>query len=112
MVMLTFDTDELRRLMEDYPEHKIAILCSEDVTSEWPWTYASNVSFSVGELLDTDGPCDNTYTDRDDLEDDIACMLDDMEDDLSDEEFQSLVNEKMREFEPFWKPVIFIWADI
>ena len=52
-------------------------------------------------------------TDRDDFEDDVYTVLEGEEryDDLSDEEFDSVVKQKIAEYDAFWKPCIILYVD-
>lgn len=73
------------------------------------------VSATKGEFLDCDQQIDECrcYTDRDDFEDDVHTVLEGEEqyEDLSDEEFDSVVKQKITEYDAFWKPCIILYVD-
>ena len=50
------------------------------------------------------------YTTKDDLRDNLS--WDEIYDKLSDEEFDKVIEEKLNEYEPYWKKVIQIRADV
>lgn len=108
---LTKNTDELKRLIAEHPDYPICILAGEEANSgDYGWMYCSNISFEVGELLDTDvyDFNDETITDRDRLEEIIEDYLYDSG--LEDEALDKAIKEKVAELEPYWKNVIFIYA--
>lgn len=116
--MFTKQTDELKELIAKYPNYPIVVMVSSDVVCDdyYGWWYAPDLSFSIGEILDCaqDIDYEKTYTDRDELKEDIIEKLscDDENDGLSDDEFNQLVEEFYQEYEPYWKKVIQIRADV
>lgn len=116
--MFTKQTDELKRLIAKYPDYPIIVLCNGEVCIDYDfsWWYAPYLSFSIGELLDCDQDVNDkkVYFDRDDFEEDVANMLGDSGDydELTDEEFDKIVKAKLEEYEPYWKNVIQIKADV
>jgi len=123
MSFITESTDELKRLIAEHPDYRIAVLAGEEANGgDYSWMYCSSIRFEVGELLDAEGPDDEkSYTDRDELFDDLCELIADNAEwgvgqdgiwacKLSDEEIEARAAEKMKEFEPFWTNVIFIWA--
>ena len=83
---------------------------------DYNWWYAPDVSFSLGELLDCDQDVNDmkVYTDRDDFEEDLQNILCDLEEfeNATDEEFDQAVKEQLADYEPYWKQVIQIRADV
>lgn len=75
----------------------------------------SHVSVEKGEFLDCEQQIDDCkcYTDRDDFEDDVADFLAGEEQyrDLPDDEFNSLVERTVNEYDDFWKPCILLLVD-
>lgn len=116
--MFATQTDELKRLIEKYPDYPIVVMCASEVVSDddYRWWYAPDIKFDIGEILDCEQDIDDTkvYTDMDDFEDDVRDKLswDDEYENLSDEEFEKAVKEKLKEYEPYWKKVIVIKADV
>lgn len=116
--MFVKQTDELKKLITEYPDYPIVVMVGTEVVADdtYGWWYAPCLSFSIGEILDCEQDIDDekTYLDRDDFEDDIRNYFEWKEeyDSLSDEEFDKAVKDKMAEYEPYWKKVIQIRADV
>ena len=115
--MFTAKTDELKKLIREHPDYPIVVVCNSDVVAdENGWWYAPEISFKTGVILDCEQDINDekVYTDEDDFEEDIRYMLEDREDleDVSDEEFDRAVEEEMKKYEPYWKNVIKILADV
>lgn len=109
-------TEELKKLISENPDLPIVVLASQDVCmgSDYYYTIAPNVSFGVQEYLDHIDYDENIIDDRDYLRECISdFMADDEEyENLSDAEFDLEVDKKMKEYEPYWKKAIFIYADV
>ena len=105
-------TDELKELIKQHPEYPIVVMADETaVCPDFGYTYCSSVYFSVGRILDCEAPnTEMVMTDEDQLKDQIADYLCDEGgyQDLSYEEFDALVDEKAKEYEPYWKDAIII----
>jgi len=104
-------TDELKKLIEQYPDYPICVLAGEEAnTGDYSWMYCTCIRFEVGEILDTDyyDYNDCVFTDRDRLEEVIEDRLCDEYDD--EEELNHAIAAKIAELEPYWKNVICIWA--
>ena len=115
--MFTKQTDELKQLISEHPDYPIVVLCSYEVVSEdYGWWYAPDLRFSIGEILDCEQDVNDekTYTDRDDFEEDLAEILWDSGDydETTDEEFDAIVKTELAKYEPYWKKVIQIRADV
>ena len=115
--MFTAKTDELKKLIREHPDYPIVVVCNSDaVADENGWWYAPEISFKTGIILDCEQDINDekVYIDEDDFEEDIRYMLEDREDleDVSDEEFDRAVEEEMKKYEPYWKKVIAIYADV
>lgn len=109
---LTKQTDTLKKLISEHPDYPIAILAGEEANSgDYCWMFCSYVSFEVGEMLATDyyGYNDEIITNRDELEELIEDRLYDNK--LSDDELEKAVKEEIAKLEPYWKKVIFIYAN-
>lgn len=109
-------TDELKKLIEEHPDYPIVVLVVSDVVCDdyCAWYYAPDLRFKIGEILDCEQDINDEkiYYSRDDFEEDISYMLEDEFAELSEEEFDKKVQEVMKEYEPYWKNVIEILADV
>ena len=110
-------TDELKKLIIEYPDYPIIVMVANEVVGEdYGWWYAPCISFSIGEILDCEQDINDekTYTDRDDFEEDVQYCVecDDAFENATDEEFDAEVERIIAEFEPYWKNVIQIRADV
>ena len=105
----------LRKLITENPDMPIAIMVHEDACSdEYAYTYCTNVSASVGELLDCDLPFGSglVLADRDDLREAIQLYLEDFDEyrGLSDSQFDELLDKEQAKYEPYWKKAIIVTA--
>ncbi len=116
--MFTKQTDELKKLIAEHPDYPIVVLVANEVVADddWGWWYAPSIRFGIGEILDCGQTINDekVYTDRDDFEEDVQDLIadDDESSELSDEEFDKKVQEIIKEYEPYWKNVICIYADV
>ena len=115
--MFVKQTDELKELITKYPDYPIVVMVANEVVGDdYGLWYAPEISFGIGEILDCEQNIDEekTYVDRDDFEEDIQYNLecDERFDDLTDEEFDAEVKRIMDEYEPYWRKVIQIRADV
>ena len=116
--MFTAQTDALKKLIADHPDLPIVVLTNADVVAgdDYTWWYAPEISFSLGELLDCeqDVNVEKVYVDRDDFEEDLRDIMCDLEkfENATDEEFDQAVKEQLADYEPYWKQVIRIRADV
>ncbi|MDE5696483.1 MAG: hypothetical protein K2I96_03580 [Lachnospiraceae bacterium] len=107
------DNTELKKLILDNPSLPLLILVSEDANSgEWSTELAS-CRCEKGIVLEAAENCwlpryDRVYTDETDLEEDIQEALEDIQEGLTDEEFDRLVAIKMKTLEPYWKECIIV----
>ena len=110
---LTQKTDELRKLILENPDLPIVVLAGEEAaSSEYYWTYCSNISFHLDEILDCDfyDYYDTVFTDKDRLEEKIADDLYDEYCNKSEEEYEAAIKREVEKYEPYWKKVIAIYA--
>lgn len=116
--MFTAQTDELKKLIAEHPDLPIVVIVNAEVVADddYNWWYAPDISFSLGEILDCEQDVNNmkVYTDRDDFEEDLQNILCDLEEfeNATDEEFDQVVKEQLADYEPYWKQVIQIRADV
>lgn len=118
------DTTELKKLILQHPDYPIVVLVSEEANSgDYSWMYASDITFSVGEILDKQQPFNQEliYSDRDSFEEDFAEWLWEdlctrMEDEgndaeLDDNTFERVLKAELEQYESYWKNCIIIRAD-
>ena len=116
--MFMKQTDELKKLIAEHPEYPIVVMVANEVVADdfYGWWYAPSLSFSIGEILDCEQDVNDekVYVDRDDFEEDLADVLGDSGDydETTDEEFDKIVQEELKKYEPYWKKVIQIRADV
>lgn len=113
---VVFNTDELRQLIMDNPTLPIAVLAGQDANIDYGgWMFCSSVSVYKGEILDCEQEVNDEriYTDRDEFEEVLADWLAGSDEyaKLTDAEFDLIVKDKMKEYEPYWKECILIYVD-
>lgn len=110
-------TDELRQLIIDNPGLPLLVMAGPEAYSDDyspGYTLCDYVKASLGEVLDsTDFDDERVITDRDDLEERIRESPDfvDEHSDLSDEEFDKAVEEKMKLYDDDWVKAIIVKVD-
>ena len=116
--MFIKQTDELKELITEYPDYPIVVMVGTEVVADdtYGWWYAPYLSFSIGEILDCEQDIneEKTYIDRDEFEEDIEYIVSDEDEfiNVSREIFDAEVRRRMKEYEPYWKKVIQIRADV
>lgn len=117
--MFIAQTDELKKLIAEHPNLPIVVIVSSDVVADddYAWWYAPDIRFTMGEILDCEQDINDekTYTDRDDFEEDVRYCIendDDLMESITDEEYEKEVKRILDEYEPYWKDVIQIRADV
>ena len=116
--MFTKQTDELKQLISEHPDYPIVVMVANEVVSDdyYGWWYAPCLNFTIREILDCEQDINDekVYTDRDEFEEDLADILADSGDydETTDEEFDAIVKAELAKYEPYWKKVIQIRADV
>ena len=116
--MFIKQTDELKNLITEHPDYPIVVMVANEVVADdyYGWWYAPCLSFSIGEILDCEQDINDekTYTDRDEFEDDMYSKYEDNEEyeKLDNYEFDEMIENKLKEYEPYWRKVIQIRADV
>lgn len=109
---LVKDNAELKKLIAENPDLPLVVMVGREAAcDEFSYTYCSDVSCCIGEILDVSVPwTDYIYTDRDDFNESLLeflCCCKGYEK-LSDEEFNKMFEKEKSEYEPYWHKVILI----
>lgn len=109
------DNEKLKKLINENPDLPLLVFASEECGSIDYSFMLSSIRCEKGFALDYPKDMivpyyDKCYTDKDELEDDIRDVLCDKYEELPDDEFDKIVNEKMEQFDPYWKECIIIWV--
>ena len=115
--MFVKQIDELKELITKYPDYPIVVMVANEVVDDdYGWWYAPCLSFGIGEILDCEQDIDEekTYIDRDEFEEDMYNKYEDDEEyeNLDNYEFDEMIENKLKEYEPYWRKVIQIRADV
>lgn len=108
------DTTNLKKLIMEHLDYPIAVFCGEDANCWFgEWTYASNISFGLGEILDCEQDIDEyrIFSDRDIFKEELEEKLWEELEPIAEEDFQKLLAKEIEKYEPYWKDCIFIYAD-
>lgn len=110
------DSMELRKAIAENPELPIAVMVGREAAfDEYGYTYCEVVRSEVGEILDCYTPWNEgiIYTDRMDFEEALSNHLCDNPKclNMSDEEFDKVLEEEKAKYEPYWKKAIIVTAD-
>ena len=114
---LVHETEKLRKLIIDNPDCPLLIFAGEEANGG-DYSYVACTQVSVEKdcvlLLDNDSPAapndERIYIGEDELEDDIADAVYDNLPDASEAELDAEVKKRMKEFEPYWKDCIVVYA--
>lgn len=110
-------SDELRKLIVENPGVPLLVFAGEDCNSgDWAYMSCSNCRAELGVFLDclqevNDEKC---YTDKDEFQEELADYLYDREYhdwDGDDNEWDSYVERRTAEYDPYWKPCIIFYVD-
>lgn len=114
---LIHDASELRRLIAEHPDLPIVVLADEDSAVDWSaWTYCSDVSACIDEILDMRTPYDQDgekiFTNRGEF---LDAIIETFEDDpryadLEFPEFEAAVKAEKEKYDGGWVTVIAIYA--
>lgn len=103
-------TDELRKLIIENPELPLLVMGGENANDGMhTYTVCGDVSAEIGEFLDCEQDVNPEicYTSRKAFGEDLAETLGDCPDD----EFGDMLNSRIAEHEPYWKPCIILYVD-
>ena len=120
--LATAKAQELKQLIDDNPDLKIAVLVDSEIISDTGYytCYAPEVSFSIEEILDCEVPYqDYVVSNRDDfverMEEYVADQVEQMNISnpvLQDKIYEQYLKKELDKYEPYWKKVIVIKAGI
>ena len=113
------DCKELRKLLLENPSLPLLCFATEEANIREYSVELASCHCEKGEVLDLEQSDDlpwrpykdRVYTDRDDLEEDIIDALTDEFASYSDEEFDTLIKERIADLEPFWRECIILTVD-
>ena len=110
---LACPADNLRKLILDNPSLPLLVFAGEDANCGGDYSYmsCSRVNARIGEFLDCTQTVNDerVYTNRDDFQEDMENR--DYEFDGSEQEVEQYIENKMLEYEPYWKPCIILYVD-
>ena len=109
---LVHKTDKLRQLILENPDLPLFVFVGQYAASDWAWTACSDVKAKIGEVMDCNPVEDEEriYTDREEFEDMISDYYS-SDFNGTDAEYDELVENKLKEYEPYWKKCIILYAD-
>lgn len=109
---LLASSNDLRKLILGNPDLPLLVFAGEEAnTGEWSYMTCSSCRATVGEFLDCmqeikDEVC---YVDREDFKEALEEAYEDF--DGSEQEFEQFIENKLCEYEPYWKPCIILYVD-
>lgn len=105
-------TEELRQLIIDNPAIPLLVFAGESCNSG-SWTYEScgSCHAALGKFLDCVQEVneERIYTDKDEFQEALEGCYPDF--DGSDQEFEQFIEDRVMEYEPYWKPCIILYVD-
>ena len=113
---LMHTTDELRRLILENPDLPLVILAGENACDyDYSTMFCSQVNAYIGEFLDCEQEInkERAYEDRESFEDDVRDYYEYFDEcqKMPDDEFDKFIEEKLAEYEPYWKKCIILYVD-
>lgn len=107
-------TAELRKLIIENPDLPLVVFAGESAYEEgyYSSTSCSDVRAYIGEILNCENDvCDHVCDDRIEFEEKLSDELAEEHPELSDDEFDELLNMRLVEFEPYWEKCIILRVD-
>jgi len=104
------NTEELRKMILENPGLPLVVFAGEEANSgDYSWICCTDVRIEKGEILDCEGPNNEyIYTDRDELEDDVADQLYGEVGNIPDDELSRLLKERISRYEEHWTKCIIL----
>lgn len=107
-------TAGLRKFIIENPDLPLIVFAGENAnTGYYSSASCSDVRAYIGEILDceTDVCEDRIFDDRDELEEVLFDKLADEHPELSSDELEKLVKNRLTEYEPYWEKCIILYVD-
>ena len=101
--------EEIRKLIMEHPDLPLVILANDEAnTGEYSTMFCSSLYAEVGEFLDCmqEIEDEHAFTDREEFEDYVADSFYDF--DGSEKEKEQAIENRIMEYEPYWKPCIIV----
>lgn len=109
---LLHSCDELRQLLLEHPDLPLLVFASEDCnTGDYSYMSCSHAHAEIGEVLNCHQTVNDEmlYCDREEFEEDLRDgEWDDFDGD--DNEFDTFIEKKLEEYEPYWTPCIILYV--
>ena len=109
---LDHSTDGLRKLIMEHPNLPMLVFAGEECNrGDYSYMCCTTVRAEIGEYLDCKNEASDEiiFTDRSSFEEELEEAFWGSE--LSEDEFEKMIDEKMKGYEPYWKPVILVYVD-
>ena len=106
------DSAELRELITENPELPIVVMVGQEAaSSEWCWTYCTDVRCGIGEVLDHEVPWNDEqiYDDKTEFEEDLWDYLSDFADTVP--ELEEEFKRSKEDYAQHWHKAIIVRAD-
>ncbi len=106
-----FAAQDARKLMMENPDLPVCFLATEEAnTGDYNTMFCTSIHAEIGEILDCqqDIKDEIIFTDRDDFEDELYCMLDYSDDFDSEEALDAEFKRLVAEYKPYWKKCILV----
>lgn len=110
---LAYDTSELRKMIVENPALPLVVFAGPNIyCDENMYWGCTDVKVEIGEVLDCDQQIneEKIYCDRTDFEDDLRISLEG-EFDGDDKDFDAYAEKESKEYDPYWKKAIIVYAD-
>lgn len=109
---MTFRADEkIRELIAAHPSLPVVYFVQADCDGEYG--LATHSTAEVGIVLLRKGPNDERiYTEVEELRDDIEYDLEGDYEDMSEDEYDKLVDAELEKYEPYWEEciIVYLWG--
>lgn len=113
---LLHTTDELRKLILENPELPIIVFAGQEACAyNWSYCSCSTVHAYIGEYFDYDEGhfAEKCILDKTDFEDELIQEYEDSPEceNMSDDEWNEFIENKMAELDKYWKKCIVLYVD-
>lgn len=108
-------TDELRKLIIENPELPLLVFAGDDLSTDYSYTACYKIKAAIGEFLDCQQTINDEYcyADRDEFAEDFADAYYDEHENFkgTEKEWDALMEKRIKEYDPYWKPCIILYAN-